>query len=736
MAQTASEIIQDRIIRHSVYLERLKGGTVREVLELLTATERDLRSVLRQRLADIADGRTLSFTETQRIETLLQEVQAMRFSAYRAAGRKLTTDLEALGSYEVDWQARMLQESAPVQLNIGTTVALQQVAEIVNSRPFQGLILRDWVADLSAKELGRVRQAINIGMVEGLGIEDIVNRVAGSRSGHIKGVLGISRDHATTWVRTAVSHTANEARDELYKANTDVIQGVVWNSTLDGRTTPDCVVRDGLKYSLPDHKPIGHSVPWRSGPGRLHPRCVTGDTLVCGGFGTRGVSRRFYQGDLVVIRTASGNQLRCTPNHPVLTNCGWVAAGELDKVGHVISNSAADRGYLGGNHAENMPPAIHEVAEAFLGSRDVSSVEVPVSPEDFHGDGIGSKVAIVGSYAELRNRDNAAIGEHPLEDFLSLGLVPSSVAVNGSRYIAPHDVGQGLAADSPVSRVGDLLALFWRSPVHARLLLLAAVAQLVAAIGEHSTYDARRATHAICNAAHPYSVQIERLCGIFVHDHGSAPTRSRNGDTSVSQAIIDNMLRYPEVIRNLAGLHAVVPALRAIFDTHVPAVAARSDAVSFEHLIDGASGDTGMARYLRDGLAGPVFVDDIADFRVCEWHGHVYNLETVGGFYSANNIITHNCRSSSTPHLKSWKQLGVNLKDAPPGTRASMNGQVPGKTTYRSWIKRQPAAIQDDVLGRTRGLALRRGDLSVADLFDDRGRWLTLAEIREREGSF
>ena len=32
-----------------------------------------------------------------------------------------------------------------------------------------------------------------------------------------------------------------------------------------------------------------------------------------------------------------------------------------------------------------------------------------------------------------------------------------------------------------------------------------------------------------------------------------------------------------------------------------------------------------------------------------------------------------NCRTTIVPVTKSWKELGVNLKEAPPGTRASMN---------------------------------------------------------------
>jgi hypothetical protein len=34
------------------------------------------------------------------------------------------------------------------------------------------------------------------------------------------------------------------------------------------------------------------------------------------------------------------------------------------------------------------------------------------------------------------------------------------------------------------------------------------------------------------------------------------------------------------------------------------------------------------------------------------WMGHVYNLETEGGWYLASSIITHNCRCDVLPVTK------------------------------------------------------------------------------------
>lgn len=75
-------------------------------------------------------------------------------------------------------------------------------------------------------------------------------------------------------MRSATMAVANDARDATYQANADIIIAVVWISTLASRTTIQCQVRDGLRYTL-DHQSIGHDVPWGAGPGNWHWGCCS-----------------------------------------------------------------------------------------------------------------------------------------------------------------------------------------------------------------------------------------------------------------------------------------------------------------------------------------------------------------------------------------------------------------------------------------------------------------------------
>lgn len=94
-----------------------------------------------------------------------------------------------------------------------------------------------------------------------------------------------------------------------------------------------------------------------------------------------------------------------------------------------------------------------------------------------------------------------------------------------------------------------------------------------------------------------------------------------------------------------------------------------------------------------------------------------------------------NCRSAQVQILKSWREMGIDMDGSPnlEGTRASMDGQVPQDVSYADWLKKQSAARQDEVLGPNRGALLRRGGLDLKDMYDHKGRYLTLDELMQSD---
>ena len=91
------------------------------------------------------------------------------------------------------------------------------------------------------------------------------------------------------------------------------------------------------------------------------------------------------------------------------------------------------------------------------------------------------------------------------------------------------------------------------------------------------------------------------------------------------------------------------------------------------------------------------------------------------------------CRSTITPKLK--PQFEARSTKQPRRTAQGSKGsaKVNAKTTYESWLTRQPAQFQDDVLGKTRGALFRRGKLPISKFVDESGETLTLNELRKVE---
>jgi SPP1 gp7 family putative phage head morphogenesis protein len=67
-----------------------------------------------------------------------------------------------------------------------------------------------------------------------------------------------------------------------------------------------------------------------------------------------------------------------------------------------------------------------------------------------------------------------------------------------------------------------------------------------------------------------------------------------------------------------------------------------------------------------------------------------------------------NCRCTVVPVLRSWQEMGIDLREFDNGTRQSMGGDVPALMSYNEWLREQDARTQDEVLGKRRGAWFRK----------------------------
>lgn len=96
------------------------------------------------------------------------------------------------------------------------------------------------------------------------------------------------------------------------------------------------------------------------------------------------------------------------------------------------------------------------------------------------------------------------------------------------------------------------------------------------------------------------------------------------------------------------------------------------------------------------------------------------------------------CRSTTAPEIKSFRELGFDIDELPPGTRASLKGETPATTTFDGFLKSLTADEQDIALGgRGLGQAFRAGKLDQATMrtiLKGEARPITLLEVERLEG--
>lgn len=273
---TANEALADEAIHHAVDLSGYSNGVVRRLIAVLNKADARLFAQLQTVLGDMDPA---SFT-VQRLDLLLQSVRALNAEVYRQFEASLIADVQSLAGAEADYNAQMMRSVLPPQISVAS-VTQEQVYAAALSRPMQGRLLKEWAASLEIDRAARVRDTLRMGYVEGKTTDQLVRELRGTRAkGYSDGIIEIDRRNAEAVVRTAVSHTAATARDQFNGANLDLIKAEVWRSTLDGRTTNPCRLRDGKQYTPGNHKPIGHALPWGSGPGRYHWQCRSTSSVV------------------------------------------------------------------------------------------------------------------------------------------------------------------------------------------------------------------------------------------------------------------------------------------------------------------------------------------------------------------------------------------------------------------------------------------------------------------------
>lgn len=317
----------------------------------------------------------------------------------------------------------------------------------------------------------------------------------------------------------------------------------------DARTSDLCRPLDGIVRPADDPW-------WKTHTPPLHHQCFVPGTIVQGAF--IGGLRARYAGQVVEIETVARRRLTVTPNHPVLTVRGFVAAHALHEGDDIIAYGchvdprAMTATDVELKHEQNEPAAVEQVFGSLRQRGRLATCNL--RPLDLHGDAVTVKgdVEIVGSYVEL--------------------------------------LAHAQASETQRRRQGVLV--------------------------------------------------VPALADAFVHGARAGEFRFQGVDPATRC-----LPRRSELTLDGGWIRAESLPL----DAFRIGPAAEMNASRYEVGAESAARDAAFAGELLKRYPGLVALDQVRQVRQFEFCGHVYDLETVGGWIVASGIVTSNCRSQVVP---------------------------------------------------------------------------------------
>ena len=238
----ADQKLYDLLYTYHTQLQGVANGLASQLDDIIGSTD---AKVLDTILRKIGKTEPDIKREMDRLSELMKALKDIRAESFETAKR---TTLDA-SSHLVDISCdreRAMSEFYAKSGKFNRELTKKQQQKILDYQPIDGQSISQWFSSFQAADLQRLTQAVQSAAMDRLSLADVAKKIRGTKeNGYTDGILNTSRSSAQTIARTIVNGVSNHARLETMLANADVIDGVKFLATLDGKTCPFCAVYDG-----------------------------------------------------------------------------------------------------------------------------------------------------------------------------------------------------------------------------------------------------------------------------------------------------------------------------------------------------------------------------------------------------------------------------------------------------------------------------------------------------------
>jgi len=238
------QLIHDVTVKFQVYLERLKAGEIRK----MDATIRKIDRAVVEAIRGVGDAPSRA-----RLDRALAGLRAKMNTLTDEQAATYMRTLRNFSSYALEYHTATVNLVAPPNAPAVTPAAAASWSATL-AAPIQatGDLMEAFIDGWGASQIKKVEGAIRVGYAQGMTTDEIVRKVRGTKASNFKdGILGgVTKREADAMVRTSLQHVASQAQQLMMDDNDDIIEGYIWISTLDGRTTQVCRSLDGRFFKL------------------------------------------------------------------------------------------------------------------------------------------------------------------------------------------------------------------------------------------------------------------------------------------------------------------------------------------------------------------------------------------------------------------------------------------------------------------------------------------------------
>ncbi|MCI1964515.1 MAG: phage head morphogenesis protein [Oscillospiraceae bacterium] len=219
--------------------------------------KQELLKAYKQALDDI-QNEIAGITQKYEIDGVLNISSKQRYSELKSLQDKLVKQANKLGALNIKQTSDLLSDiysdsyyktaymiDKGISTNIDFSILRPEMVEAAINTPIDNITFSDRIWNNQKSLTNHLYNDVRKALVNGKSPEKLARQ--------IKKDYGVTAYQASRLINTEVARAMSMAQDEIYQ-NSDVVQKVMWDATLEGNTCEICASLDG-QYFLKDNHP-------------------------------------------------------------------------------------------------------------------------------------------------------------------------------------------------------------------------------------------------------------------------------------------------------------------------------------------------------------------------------------------------------------------------------------------------------------------------------------------------